>query len=113
MRETDNETGTVNSNTSDSRVVWFDCQLSLRPALGDLGGLDGRHFLQPTLGGLGLLDGAEIIGCESRDAHVVVALQDELDVTELEGRRGTQLGQATGLGDHVVDKVIGHLEHEL
>lgn len=90
--------------------VW---QHSLSPALGDLGRLDGRHLLQPALGRLRLLDGAEVISRESRDAHVEVALQDELDVANLEGRGGTQLGQAAGLGDHIVDEVIGHLEHEL
>lgn len=63
--------------------------------------------------GLGFLDSAQVIGGEAGDAHVVVAFEDELDVAEFKGRRGTELGETTGCCDYVVDEVVGHLEDEL
>lgn len=84
-----------------------------RSALGDFGSLDGCHFLKPALSGLGLLDGAKIVGRETGDTHVVITLQDKLNVTYLECWRRTQLGETTGLSDDVVDEIICHLEDEL
>lgn len=85
----------------------------LSPTLSQLRRLDSRHLLQPALSRLGLLDSAQVISGEARDPHVVVALQDELDVADLEGGGGAKLGETTGLGDYVVDEVVGHLEDEL
>lgn len=69
--------------------------------------------MHPALGRLGFLDSAEVVAGEARDAHVVVALQDKLDVTNLERGRRSELGEATGLGDDLVNKVVCHLEDEL
>lgn len=91
--------------------IWL--VLLLGPTLRDLGSLNGRHLLQPTLGGLRLLDSAKVIGGEAGDAHVVVAFQDELDVADFEGRRRTQLGEAAGLSNYVVDEIVSHLKDEL
>ena len=87
------------------------CLLSL--ALRHLSSLHCRHLLRPALSRLRFLNGAKVIGGEARDAHVVVALQDELDVAKFEGRGGAEFGQTAGSSDHVVDKVVGHLEDEL
>lgn len=81
--------------------------------LSDLGSLDSRHLLSPALGRLRLLDSAEVIGREARDTHVVVALEDELNIAQLEGRGRAQLCETTGLGDDFVDEVVCHLEDEL
>lgn len=82
-------------------------------ALSNLSRLNSRHLLCPTLRGLRFLDGTEVIGGKARDAHVVVAFEDELDVAEFEGRGGAKFGKAAGGGYHVVDEVVGHLEDKL
>lgn len=82
-------------------------------ALSNLGRLNSRHLLCPTLRRLRFLDGTEVIGGKTRDAHVVVPFEDELDVTEFEGRGGAEFGEAAGCGYHVVDEVVGHLEDKL
>lgn len=86
---------------------------SFRLALSDLGGLHGRHLLRPALRRLRLLDGAEVIGREAGDAHVVVALEHQLDVADLEGRGRTEFGQTARGSDDVVNEVVGHLQDEL
>lgn len=96
-----------------SRLVDTAWNKSLDLALGDLGGLDSGHLLHPSLGRLRLLHGAQVVSRETRDAHVVVALEHQLDVANLQGGGGTKLGQATSSGDHVVNKVVRHLKNEL
>lgn len=82
-------------------------------ALSNLGSLNGRHLLSPTLSRLRFLDCTQVVSGKARYAHVVVALEHELDVADLEGGRGAEFGETTGCCDDVVDKVVGHLEDEL
>ena len=82
-------------------------------ALGDLCSLNGRHLLSPALSRLRLLYGTQVVSCKARDAHVVVAFQDELDVSNLESGGWAQFGETAGCGDDIVDKVVSHLEDEL
>lgn len=53
--------------------------------LSNLGSLNGRHLLSPSLSWLRLLDSTQVVSGETRDAHVVVALEDKLDVADFEG----------------------------
>lgn len=46
--------------------------------------LHRTQFLRPSLRGLNLLHGAQLIGRISGDTDIVVALEDQLDVTEFQ-----------------------------
>ncbi len=58
-----------------------------------------------------LADSAGLVRGVARDADVVVALQDQLDVAEFEGGRLAQLGETAGARNDRVDEVVGKLEH--
>lgn len=68
--------------------------------------MDGIHLLRPTGSGLELAHGADLVERVARDADVVVALEDDLDVADVEGRVCADLGQAAGGCDDVVYKVV-------
>ena len=85
----------------------------IRLSTRNLGGLDGTQLLGPSLRGLDLLDGAQLVRGVARDADVVVAFEDQLQVANLEGGRGAQLGELAGGGDDLVDEIVGDLEEGL
>ncbi len=61
-------------------------QIRLPPR--NLRSLDGTQLLGPSLRRLDLLHGAQLIRGVARDADVVVAFEDELQVADLEGGGG-------------------------
>lgn len=69
-------------------------QIRLPPR--DLRSLDGTQLLGPSLRGLDLLHGAQLVRGVAGDADVVVAFEDELQVADLEGGGGAQLGELAG-----------------
>ena len=58
-------------------------QVPLSPS--DLGSLDSAQFLSPPGSRLRFSDGTQLVRCVARYADIVVPLQDELEVTKLEG----------------------------
>jgi len=75
--------------------------------------LDSTQLLGPSLRRLDLLHGPQLVRGVARDADVVVAFEDELQVADLEGGGGAQLGELAGGGDDLVDEVVGNLEEGL
>ena len=58
-------------------------QIPLPPS--NLGSLNSAQFLSPSGSRLRFADGTQLVRCVARDADIVVPLQDELEVTKLEG----------------------------
>ena len=79
----------------------------------DLGGLDGIHLLRPPGRRLELSDRAHLVQTVARDADVKVSLQDNLNVTNVQSRIGSDLGQTTSLGEDRVDEFVGFFEEGL
>jgi len=86
-------------------------QIRLPPR--NLRSLDGTQLLGPSLRRLDLLHRAQLVRGVARDADVVVAFEDELQVADLEGGGGAQLGELAGGGDDLIDEVVGDLEEGL
>lgn len=42
-----------------------------------------------------------------------MALEDELEIADVEGRGAAEFGEAAGGGDEVVDEIVGYLEENL
>ena len=73
----------------------------------DLGRLHSIHLLRPPRRRLKLAHSANLVERVAGYANVVVALEDYLNVADVEGRVGPDLGQPAGRGDEVVDEVVG------
>lgn len=86
-------------------------QIRLPPR--NLRSLDGTQLLGPSLRRLDLLHRAQLVRGVARDADVVVAFEDELQIADLEGGGGAQLGELAGGGDDLIDEVVGDLEEGL
>jgi hypothetical protein len=69
--------------------------------------------MRPTGRRLGSTRRADLISRETRDADVVLALEDHLDIARLEARAATQLGELAGRGDEVVDEIVCDLKEDL
>lgn len=89
--------------------VLSDITLSSR----HLGSLHGTHLLSPSLGGLNLSHCSELIGRVARDTNVVIALQNDLDVTNFESGGLAEFGKFAGGDDDVVNKFVGNVEENL
>lgn len=83
-------TDLINPSTHPPRIS----QIRLSPR--DFRSLDGTQLLGPSLRGLDLLHGAQLVRGVARDADIVVAFEDELQVADLEGGGGAQLGELAG-----------------
>lgn len=79
----------------------------------DLRSLHSRNLLHPACGGMVAADGAQLVGGIAWDADVVVALEDELEVAELEVGGAAELGDFAGGGDDLVDEGVGEVEEDL
>lgn len=79
----------------------------------NFGSLHCVHLLSPTRGGDQFADGADLVRSIAWDADVVVALQNELDVADVEGRRFAQLAELARGADDGVDEVVCELENGL
>lgn len=66
------------------------------PVACDFGRLDRAHLGDPALGGLDLAHGAQLVRRVARDADVVDALQDNLDVANLKHLGAALLGVGAG-----------------
>ena len=75
--------------------------------------LDCTHLLRPTGGRLGTTHSSNLVAAEARDADVVLALEDELEIADVEGGGAAEFGEATRGGDEIVDKVVCDLEEYL
>lgn len=80
---------------------------------GQFGRLDRRHLLLPRDRSALSAHRADLIAAETRDADVVLAFEDELDVSDFEAGGAAELGELAGAGNEVVDKVIGGIEEDL
>lgn len=60
-----------------------------------------------------LSDGANVVGGVAGDADVPVALEDDLDVLDVENVGAAQLGHLAGGGGDVVDELVDELEDGL
>lgn len=78
----------------------------VRLARHDLGSLDGTHLGDPTRRGLHLSDGAKLIRRVSRDANVVRALQNQLDITDLEYLGAALFRVATSGVEDIINKRV-------
>jgi hypothetical protein len=79
----------------------------------DLGGLDGAHLGDPSRSRLHLANGAEIVRRIAGNADVVCALENELDVANLQDLGSTLLGVAAGRSKDVVNKAVSESEDVL
>jgi len=86
-------------------------QVHLTP--GNLAGLDRAHLGNPSLRRLELAHSPDLVGCVAGDADVVVALEDELDVANLERLGAASFGALAGCGDDLVDEFVGYGEDAL
>lgn len=80
---------------------------------GELRSLHSAEFLRPSLGRLYLPDGTQLVRCVTRHADVVVALEDKLNVSELEGGGLAELCKTASSYDNLINKVICDLEKSL
>lgn len=78
-----------------------------------LGRLNRQRLLLPSHGTGGASDGTNLIAAETRDTDIVLTFEDELDVADIEGGGGAELGELAGGGDDIVDEVIGYVEDDL
>lgn len=65
------------------------------------------------MGRLDLLNGAELVGGVARDADVVVALEDELDVADVKGVRTADFRELASGDSDLVDEVVGDFKEGL
>jgi hypothetical protein len=79
----------------------------------DLGGLHSIHLLRPSGCRLELANRANFIQRVARNANVVVALENNLNVANVQCRVWSDLGQAACSGNNAVDKVVGQGENRL
>lgn len=79
----------------------------------DLGSLNGIHLLRPARRRLELAHRPDLVQTVARHADIVVALQHDLDVADVEGRIGPDLGQPAGRSDDVIHKVVGEVQNGL
>jgi hypothetical protein len=79
----------------------------------DLGRLDSAHLGDPVGRWLHLANGTELVRCVARNADVVNALEDQLNVADLQDLATTLLGQPTGHVHDIINKVIGYPENGL
>ena len=79
----------------------------------DLSGLDGAHLGDPRRTGLHLTNGAQLVAGVSGNANVVGALEDELDVADLQHLGSSFLGVAASRVEDVVHKGIRQIEDRL
>jgi hypothetical protein len=79
----------------------------------DFGRIDRFHLVHPTCCWHDLPHSTHFIRSVARDADVVVALEDELEIANVELGRLAELAEFAGATDDVVDKVVGELEDRL
>jgi hypothetical protein len=79
----------------------------------DLGRLNRAHLGDPSLAGLGLADSAQLVRCVTRDADVVGALENQLDVTDLEYLGAALFGEAAGGVQDIVNEVVCYTKDRL
>ena len=65
------------------------------------------------MSGLDSLYGAEFVRRISRNANVVVAFENNLNVAKVESITVTNFGKLAGGGDDVIDEFIGDFEKSL
>lgn len=82
-------------------------------APGYFSSLNSAEFLGPALRRLDLLDRTCFICRVARDADVVVAFENQLNVAEFEGRRLAEPRHAASTCDNLIDKVVCDLEKSL
>lgn len=75
--------------------------------------LNRTHLIDPPLRRLELADRTDLIRRIARDADIVIALKDELDVADLEGLGAASFGALAGSGDDLVDELVGDGEDGL
>jgi hypothetical protein len=69
--------------------------------------MHGLHLLRPPGRRLKLLHRPHLVHTKPGNPDAVVALQHDLDVSDVQGLRGSQLGEAARGGDNGVDEVVG------
>lgn len=79
----------------------------------DLCGLDGVHLLSPALRWLELAHSADLVQRVAGHSDVVVALEDDLDVANVECGTGPDLGEAACSSDDIVDEIVGQSQDGL
>lgn len=86
-------------------------QISL--ASSNFSSLNSTQLLSPTRSRLRFFDGTQLVGSVARHADVIVALENELEISKFEGRRLAEFCEAAGCDNDLVDKVISDLEKGL
>ena len=69
--------------------------------------------MRPALRRLRASSSAHLIGREARNADVVLAFENHLDIAGFEGRTATKLAELAGGGNEVIDEVVGDLKEDL
>lgn len=87
--------------------------LKVRLPAHDFGRVDRLHLVHPTGSWHDLAHGAHFIRSVAWDADVVIALEDELEVADVELRRFAQLAKLAGAADDIVYKIVCELEDGL
>lgn len=88
-------------------------QLNITLPPSNLTRLNRTHLIDPTLRRLKLANGTDLIRRIARDTDIVVALEDELDVADLEGLGAAGFGALAGCCDDLVDELVGDGEDGL
>jgi hypothetical protein len=91
------------------------CRAHLKVCLSahHLGRVDRFHLVHPTCCWHDLAHGTHFVGSVARNADVVVALEDELEIADVKLGRLAQLAELARAADDVVDKVVSELEDRL
>lgn len=75
--------------------------------------IDRLHLVHPPCSRHNLPHRAHLVGCVPGDTDIVAALEDVLDVTNVELWAVAQFGEFASVGDDVVDEVVCKLEDRL
>jgi hypothetical protein len=84
--------------------------LDFRLPTHDLGSLNSFHFFVPSGSRNQLPYGADLIRGVSWDADVVVALEDQLDIADVELGRLAEFGKLASVGENGIDEVVSKLK---
>ena len=94
-------------------LVQVGASLKVRLPTHNLCCVDRLHLVHPACRWHDLSHRAHLVGCITGDTNVVAALENVLDVADVELWAVAEFGEFAGVGDYIVDEVVSELEDRL